>query len=242
MGGAMDWFWLSSFQTQPTMFKIKSLTTLLLLVIISVSHAQEASTDTIQKRELPGSFIGVGYSPLNTSQNGNLAAGFAIFWEKPLSHRLSVGANVFRDLAQGGLDFDEFYFNTDRVSNREYRDIRTSLSLNVNYYFKPYAYDGFYATFRANNILSQSIVSDEWSPLVGMQGNEENKIMSRPRYGIYLGYRKVFKQGFFIDGSFGVANDNALNDHTPNRLDGVDFKLTIGWQIGWRKDKKRRRK
>ena len=234
----MDWFWLLYFQTQPTMYKLKILLASVLLLATTSLTAQESEPDKKDSLKIPGSILRIGYSPVSLSQGAQLSPGLTIDFEKPLSARLTVGASLYRDFGGNGLSYDQLEWRT-----RQYNDIRTSLSFSLNYYFKRHAYDGFYLSYRVNNAVAQVKTAADWSPFVGMQGTTSNRVISNPRRGLYLGYRKVFKNGMFIDGSAGVAPYNG-RDYNLGLLgnDWLDMKLTIGWQLDWNKLKKKNKR
>lgn len=217
------------------MSKLKNWSAILVLMLTTQSLlAQTAEQATENKPSIPSYILRVGYSPVNPMQSTHFNPGIAIEWEKPLTARLSFTANLFRDLSSSTMDgYDErrFSTNTNRLS-----DIRTSLSFSINYYLKANAFDGLYVSFRTNNAIAEVVDYHVDLPLGGTVS--ERGIITKPRRGLYLGYRKVFDSGFFVDGSVGVTQDKYGQFNNKLVQNSMDFKLTLGWQLRWGKKKK----
>ena len=213
-----------------------------LLLATTQLRAQEAEPTQKDSLEIPKSILRIGYSPINTAQSPALSPGITIDWEKPLTPRFTIGGSLYRDLSTtGSYDYDEITNAYAFTGVPEYNDIRTSLSFSLNYYFKAYAYDGFYLSYRANNVISQVRSYRGFNAFSG--GNRgDSQLISNPRRGVYLGYRKVFDNGMFIDGSAGYAPGAV--DHFSNSMHNswLDVKLTLGWQLDWNKLKKKKKK
>ena len=221
------------------MSKLKNWSAILVLMLTTQSLlAQSTETDPLNKPAIPASILRIGVSPVNLMQSESLSPGLNIEWEKPLTARFTVSANLYRDLsASSRFRYDEGEVVASSPTFLQLNDIRTSLSFSLNYYFKPYAYDGFYVAFRTNNALAEVVQYS--GPVFNIGASDgHRRVVSQPRRGLYLGYRKVFDSGFFVDGSVGLTSSDgqqysrrAINDH-------IDFKLTLGWQLRWGKKKK----
>ena len=223
------------------MYKLKIGLAAIALMLVSQSvNAQSTEPEVKEKPSIPGSILRVGYSPINHIQSGSFKPGITIEFEKPLTPRLTVAVNYYRDFtASNRYNFDQTKYSGSTLSQLKLRDIRSSLSVNVNYYFKPYAYEGFYAAYRVNNAFTEYMEYDNaiFDPEAG-----NRRFESEPWRGLYLGYRKTFDSGFFVDGSAGVAwADSNLGTRRLSRFNG-NLKLTLGWQLGLGKKKKKKKK
>ena len=221
------------------MYKFKLLLASILLLATAQLSAQDESKEE-DKNRIPPAMLRVGYSPINHMQSGNFKPGITIDFEKPLTPRLTVGVNYYRDFsASNRYNFDQTKYPRSVQNQILLRDIRSSLSLNVNYYFKPNTYQGFYLSYRVNNLFTEYMDYDHaiFDPEAGTRRYD-----SEPWRGLYLGYRKTFDNGLFIDGSVGTAW--ADRDQGTRRLSGfnTNLKLTLGWQLGLRKKKKNKKK
>ena len=220
--------------------KLKKWAAILVLMMIAQSLLAQIEEPVKQDQPtIPFSILRVGFSPVNLMQSRYLSPGFTVDWEKPLNAHVTVGVNLYRDLTQcSRFHFDQTEYHASGGSQLFLlNDIRSSLSLNLNYYFKANAFDGLYLSYRLHNVFTEIRQYD-----AARSDGGSTRWMSQPRRGFYVGYRKVFDRGFFVDASAGVVP--TISENYDRRVIGdfLDFKFTLGWQIGWRKDKKRRRK
>ena len=216
----------------------------LLGVIFSFTLQAQTEPEPAKKPELPGSFLRILYTPLNLSVAEGADLNLNIEWEKPITPHLSFDLSFYKDFNQTrGASPDVFNGTRDIFTNDlnsgVAQNILTSLGVGLNYYFKPDAYDGLYASVRLNNFITHSHRS---YPVGGGElFTQKNRIDSAPIIGFYLGYRKVFDNNFFIDSRIGYTpyqGYTAVNGFPPNVL---DFRIGIGYQFKLKGKKKKKR-
>ena len=185
-------------------FKImtRSIKILFTLLGVVISFTLQAQSEPESKSQSPiqGSFLRVLYTPLNLSVAPGGELNLNIEWEKPFTPHLSFDLSFYKDLDQTKGDGDPDVFNgtrdifTNDLNSGEAHNILGSMSMRLNYYFKPNQYDGWYASVRLNNFImhSHKLYPIGRGELVAVK----NRIDSAPRIGLYLGYRKVFKNNF----------------------------------------------
>ena len=209
---------------------------------VAVSFTSQAQSDPVpaSKPEIPGSFLRILYTPLNLSVAEGADLNLNLEWEKPITSRLSFDLTFYKDLDQtrgaspdvydGALDIF-----TNNLNSGVAQNILTSLGVGLNYYFKPDAYDGLYASVRLNNFVTHSHKS--YPTGNGELFTVKNRIDSAPILGLYLGYRKVFDNNFFIDTRIGFTpypGYSAVNTF-PSR--NLDFRIGVGYQFKLKKKK-----
>ena len=213
----------------------------LLGVVFTFSVQAQTEPEFANKPELPRSFLRILYTPLNLSVAEGADINLNIEWEKPLTRHLSFDLAYYRDFDQtSGTNPDIFDGTRDFLTNEFNSGIAynmiSSLSLGVNFYFKPDQFDGWYASVRMNNFLFNAHRSFGTSR--GPREAGHNFMDSRPMLGFYLGYRKVFKNNFFIDGRVGynpLRGFKHFNNLAPRNM---DLRIGVGYQFKLRKKKK----
>ena len=213
----------------------------LLGVIFSFTLQAQTQPDTADKPGRPGSFLRILYTPLNLGVAEGADLNFNIEWEKPLTSRLSFDLVLYHDLDQvNKVNPDLFDGLRDPItldlSSGTGLNVLASLSLGVNYYLKPDQYDGWYASVRMNNFLS--VGHRSYPSSNGLLIYASNFLDSRPTLGFYLGYRKVFKNGLFIDGRVGVTPLRGFKHMSTVAPRNMDLRIGIGYQFKLRKKKK----
>ena len=213
---------------------------ILLGVLSSIAVQAQSGTDSTNQTQNRQSIFRIGYTPFNRGVSDGFDVNLNLEWEKPFTSHLSFDLTFYKDLSQTRSEAPDVYdgaldFLTNDLNSGEAHNILSSLSIGVNYYFQPGRYDGLYASLRLNNFLTHSHRS---TPLgFGALSVERNVIDTTPMPGLYLGYRKVFKNNFFIDGRAGYLPGNGFQNVSSREIRNLDFRLSIGYQFRFGKRK-----
>lgn len=218
---------------------------LVIMPLIAITTSLNAQTQSDSSNWLsPGTFLRLSHSPINNSHKDDFGFDLNLDWEVPIAPRWTVNVSLYKDFsARGGLRPDVYSGVRDLFTGAIYQgeghDIRASLGLGLNYYFKPNTYGGWYASFKLNNAL---VLSDKMDTEGGRLAIRDPAALgSLPAAGLYLGYRKVFKNNFFIDAQVGYLIQPEYRQVRYQTFQPVDMKIGIGYQIKIPKRKKKKK-
>ncbi len=234
-------------QTDKRMRKQFKTTFFLLLIALGYNGVAQ-NLPTNNEADIKGSSrLDLGVSIYDRAKFNQLG-GFTIGYERFLSSNLSFDVDLFANFFNKN-NFGDFTStrllgisggNTTTLQN--YRN-RLSLSFAVNYYLKSNSGSGHYLSFVANNLIAltnraQTNINSDRSFTSKI---DKGVVRTLPVLGIYYGYRKDFKSGFFIDGKVGFARRlPPVTLFTPNNDSIIDGKLSLGWRIDFKKNKKKK--
>ena len=216
-------------------------------VVFSFTLQAQTEPEPTSRSPIQSSFLRILYTPINLSAAEELDINLNIEWEKPITPHLSFDLSFYKDLdrTSGGAFPDVFngaldIFTSD-LNRGIAQNILGSMNVGLNYYLKPNSYDGWYASVRLNNFITHSHVSYPIGR--GDLFTVKNRIDSAPMIGLYLGYRKVFKNNFFIDSRVGFKpyrnGYRTMNSFMPYVM---DVRIGVGYQFKLKKKHKKKGK
>lgn len=211
------------------------LCTLLVIGLMPIQAWGQTSKDVTATEGKPKSTLRLGLSAYDLYSQ---ELGLELNYERFITPRIGVKASVFSSLRLNKKDGAALHDNIGNYTFFTDYDPVANFSIAINYYFKKNSQEGHFLSFQVNNAFTLSDRTDYLLEVGNtlVSTKEKRVLQSDPLVGLYYGYRKNFKSGFFIEGRIGVFYDDTFLDgySSTNGLN-FDAQLTVGWVIPFRK-------